>query len=307
MAEIRIENPVHLKEASFSVRDQDLMTQAAFLLAAGVWYRKLEEDPLILPTDDLEPLGLSGWHLSDANPSRLFDPGDPTFADFVNDRVLIDRDNFHSQLGKLIWNAYESRTSLALAKAVMKGMASPDALVRICALTSAFELFNFSFIEWVRKLTIFNFSESETTTSLLAMLQSRVFGFAINAANVPPKSGASKAIAKPGVVLIHGTNFPPNRPVWSVPGTGPLFNHIAGFRNDIYDAQDYYRWEGGYSMYAREVASLNLDDWIQRRKLGGIDAVTHSHGGNVLLAATNRGTNFNKVVLLSCPVRWREY
>ena len=33
-------------------------------------------------------------------------------------------------------------------------------------------------------------------------------------------------------MLIHGTNFAPARPVWSVPGHGPLFQHIAKFRTD---------------------------------------------------------------------------
>jgi hypothetical protein len=108
-------------------------------------------------------------------------------------------------------------------------------------------------------------------------------------------------------MLIHGTNFPPLRPEWSVPFTGSLFNHVLPFRPDLYDRPDYFRWEGGYSDYAREVASLNLADWVGRRSLSGIDAITHSHGGNVLMAATHLGTSFSKVIFLSCPVRWSQY
>jgi hypothetical protein len=306
MVEISPRNPVHVEGAAFSISDDGLMTQAAFLLAAGAWFRKMDGEPPILPNEDLDPLGLADWHLVDGDPSELFDPLNSELRNLVDDLDYPDPDKFHAALGPLIYQAYRSRRSLDLAKAVLKGTGSPDALIRICALTSAFEMFKYGFAERVRKLTQFDFSENETSSTLAAMLLTRTFRFAVSANNRPPApQGAQQA--NPGLMLIHGTNFPPSRPVWSVPGTGPLFQHIAGFRKDIYAQGDYYRWEGGYSAYAREVAAYNLDDWVQRRNLAGIDAVAHSHGCNVVMAATQRGIDFNKVVFLSCPVRWQEY
>jgi hypothetical protein len=310
MVEISPEQPVHLESAAYSVSDQGLMTLAAFLLSAGVWYRSPKEDLPILPDDDLKPLGLSDWRLVDAEPSKRFNPYEPMFTEFLNDASIIDDPSkFHRRLGELIWTAFKSRKSLDLAKAVMNGTASPDALVRICALISAFEIFSYTFDDWGRKLTQFNFSDGETTSTLASMLLSRIFRVAISAVNPPqpPQPPQVSKQASPGLMLIHGTNFPPNRPIWSVPGIGPLFMHIANFRTDIYGRADYYRWEGGYSDYAREVASLNFNDWIQRRTLDKIDAVTHSHGGNVLMAATHLGLSFRKIVFLSCPVRWQQY
>ena len=61
-----------------------------------------------------------------------------------------------------------------------------------------------------------------------------------------------------------------------------------------------------HSRYARNVAAENLQAWLARRRFEGIDAVGHSHGGNVLLKSTEMGSVYGHVLLLSCPVR-REY
>jgi len=107
-------------------------------------------------------------------------------------------------------------------------------------------------------------------------------------------------------MLIHGTNLW-TRPDWSIPVSGPLFNYVQKVRPDLYGSDDYFRWEGGYTNYAREVASQNLSDWVGRRCLNGIDAITHSHGGNVLMASTKSGASFSKVIFLSCPIHWSRY
>jgi hypothetical protein len=113
----------------------------------------------------------------------------------------------------------------------------------------------------------------------------------------------------PHLMLVHGTVLPTsqtNRPVWSVPGSN-FFTYLHGIRSDLYSKPDYFRWEGGYTDYAREVAANNLNDWLQLRQLRGIDAVAHSHGCNVLMDSTRLGSHFRKVVLLSCPVHWKKY
>jgi len=108
----------------------------------------------------------------------------------------------------------------------------------------------------------------------------------------------------PGLILIHGTHLmPDHQPKWSEPG-GTLFEFIREkLRSDIYVGHNPFCWEGGYNDRARDVAAQHLNEWIEARKMSRVDAVTHSHGGNVLMKATERGTTFGHVLLLSCPVR----
>ena len=305
MVEISQEKPVHLKEATHIVTDPGLMTLAAFLLAAGVWHLRLrKEQPDISPDDDLEPLGLVRWELADS--PGTFDPRDPLFRDQGGSPSHAESGGHLYRLAQQIWQAFETRQSLELAKAVMLGMFSPDPLVRICALISAIEMFKFSPGELLPALGRIDLYADETTSVLAAILLSRLMQLAVGASS-PPHAPVVSSVATPGLMLIHGTVLPQSQPVWSVPGVGPLAKYIAGQRTDLYSLADYFRWEGGYGDYQRGVASSHLDDWVQRRSLNNIDAVAHSHGGNVLMEATHRGTNFGKAVFLSCPVRWRQY
>lgn len=125
-----------------------------------------------------------------------------------------------------------------------------------------------------------------------------------------PAAAPSVAPTLPSLMLIHGTVLPTtqaNRPTWSVAGSGPLFLYLQNIRPDIYNQADYFKWEGGYTDYAREVAADNLTVWLQLRGLNGIDIVAHSHGCNVLMELTKSGSRFGKIVLLSCPVHWNKY
>jgi hypothetical protein len=207
MVEISPQQPINIKAAAHEITNEGLMTLAAFLLSAGVWYRRPNEEQPILPADDLEQLGLRGWRLVDAEPRSRFEPNDPIFSEIVDPRSIADPHELHSRLGQLIWTAFNSHKSSDLAKAVMNGTASPDPLVRVCALTSAFEMFNYSFRQRVRELSDLNIYEGETTSAISSMLVSRVFNLAVSAAN-PPQVASEVEQTNPGLMLIHGTNFP---------------------------------------------------------------------------------------------------
>lgn len=316
MPELGLEAPMPLPAALRATDDRSSMTLAAFLLAAGAWHQGEAIENSILPEDDLEQLGmLELWRARPVVGER-FDPSSDEFRRYfdVEAEPAATPEEYFNQLRELVALASESRSPRDIARAVAKGTTSPDDLLYLCALLSAWDMFGFTldhrqvfrrFFAWLDDLF---YRPSETTGALAAILLQRVLGITVGSAGPSPVSPPAPPVG-PGadLMLIHGTNFPPHRPIWSVPGSGPLFKHIAGFRKGIYRAPDYYRWEGGYSDYAREVASLNLRDWVNLRRLRDIDAVTHSHGGNVLMAATQLSVNFRKVVFLSCPVRWNQY
>ena len=309
MTEVSPEHPRHIKEAISDNSDESLMTVAVFMLAAGARLARRARDHVLLSDKELSMLGLDEWWHSSPGQGDLegrpgLRPGDG--------RTGISRDEYYSRLGELIFLAIKDPGARHTNSAVAEGLNSPDELIRICALFSAIELFRFSVPETIQRLVPFSNRELEPTTSrLVSMLINKTMGASATQVAPTPPSGSSPPPAtsanQPGLMLIHGTNAPQSRPTWSIPGTGPLFNHISPQRPDLYGLPDHFRWEGGYSDYAREVAAQHLDDWIARRKLSGLDAITHSHGGNVLFESTRLGARFNKLILLSCPVRWWRY
>jgi hypothetical protein len=304
MVDVFVSSPASIEEAAFKTDERGLMTVAALLLCAGVWHLKLDEkrepDQKIIPINDLNPLGVpSDWQLVDGSAQKIDFPS----ASFSDGKV----DFSDAAIAQALLHAIKTRRTADLSHAVALGMESQDSLIRICALTSAFEMFLFPPGEFLRRLFTFEFRAERTASIIHGMLVSRALNIALSAVGPPPPAAGLTNAQSPDLILIHGTNFPPHRPVWSVPVTGPLFQHISSLRADLYCAADYPRWEGGYSDYAREVAALNIDDWIQRRGLNGVDVVSHSHGGNVLMGASTHSTTFGRVVFLSCPVRWNQY
>ena len=316
MEERSLGRPPGIYAALERLDDDGLMTLAAFLLAAGIWHSQEAIANDVLPPEDLDVLGLKEPRARlETGAAEPFAPYDDPFVALHGQAEddSLDPTEFYRQLAELIGAALESGQRIDTARAVAKGIASPDSLLRICALTSAVELFAFPLADILLRLSWFyGANTSDTTMALVAILSARVASDAPPASPPPRARPMAGVTARVGMMLIHGTNFPlgptgGNRPVWSVPHTGPLFNHVSSHRPDIYAQPDHFRWEGGYSDYAREVASQNLADWVSRRQLNGIDALTHSHGGNVLMAATQRGACFGKVRLLSCPVHWPHY
>lgn len=307
MQEASLTHPVSILSALRSTGDGALMSVAAFMLAAGARSLPRLISEQLIPDEDLKSLGLYRWWVS-RSPSigrKTIDEYRPSYD--VAEQSEEERERYYFRLAEFLEAAIASDSQTQTLQAVALGIESPDDLIRICALTSALELFDINRRDMARRLSWFYERDlNPTTVTLLQMLL----------LPRPRRSAASHRqlttlathrFAPNGLMLIHGTNFPPGRPVWSVPGIGPLFNHIQPLRSDLYGHSDYFRWEGGYSDYAREVGAYNLTDWVAHRSLHGIDAITHSHGGNVLMAATQNGTGFSKVIFLSCPVHWATY
>jgi hypothetical protein len=107
-------------------------------------------------------------------------------------------------------------------------------------------------------------------------------------------------------LLVHGTFAARNR--WWQPGRGDFHNHVKGFRPDLYSASDRFGWSGGYAESDRQLATLQLRDWVRGHALEGLDLFAHSHGASIgMLATQGPGIRMGSLVLLSCPVHVNRY
>lgn len=341
-----MERPTPLSNALDAMEGDALTTISAFLLLAGVWHRaEFRRSPLV-PSDQLEEAGFSSWARVGRGRSKFrFGPLAPQeiFVDepMASSARLTDADedeNSGARLGRrvaeaeglseAIRRAVRSGSREDTAKAVFLGCFSEHELLRTSAYLSALDILALSArdLEYLRYVTHRRLSlrlignevdgqvrddpfdaPHEIEAALTEVLAGRLgVGDWLSFIDGAPGSGGLPV--KAGLMLIHGTVFW-GRPTWCVPGNGRLFNYLkSGPRPDVYAMDDYFLWEGSYTIggYGREVAARNLREWVYSRGLAGIDAVTHSHGGNVLLKATQEGCRFGDVLLLSCPVR-KEY
>jgi hypothetical protein len=121
-------------------------------------------------------------------------------------------------------------------------------------------------------------------------------------------AGMDEPLGSPGrtSMLIHGTWARNN--AWYQPPNGDFWSYVDhNVRNDLYSQPDFYRWSGGYSDGARDLAADELATWINTKQENGITLFTHSHGGSVAMLASFRGVTFDELVLLSCPVHPAKY
>jgi len=302
-----ITNPVPFGSSLFFDQDDKSLsrfTLAAYLLLTGILFvqdEQLSDERIDLPTaEEFEILGINR-EVRETVPRGEMDLREfsASALDSVPSRALAD---FAAQVN-------ERADPFYAAHLVATGCSSSDELIRICALGSAVDFFRLETIDIRRQLAWFFENAREIQTfELLFVLMARIFPVGATG-NLSPQTTPPPATSA-GLMAVHGTVLPfsqANRPEWSVPPNGSLYSHIRTFRNDIYGSPDYFRWEGGYTDYAREVAISSLSDWISRRRLNGIDIVAHSHGCNVVMGSTSVSTNFTKIVLLSCPVHWKKY
>lgn len=302
-----ITDPVPLGSRSFFEQDGDShsrFTLAAYLLLTGMLFVRrddIAEERLELPSDEeFETLGIR----RDASEQVPF--GEADFREFSRD----DIDGVPSAaLADYAAGANERGNPADVLRLIAAGCKSDDELIRICALGSAVDLFRRQTIDMPGQIAwFFRNARERETFELLGVLLART--------NPSPAIGylagptTTLGTTTKGLMAIHGTVLPhtqSNRPEWSVPPNGSLFSHLKSLRSDIYGSPDFFRWEGGYTDYAREVAMTNLRDWVSSRSLHGIDVVAHSHGCNVVMGSTALGIDYTKIVLLSCPVHWSKY
>jgi hypothetical protein len=121
------------------------------------------------------------------------------------------------------------------------------------------------------------------------------------------RRGRGTAGAADTTMLIHGT-WAANSPWWQ-PGGDFHAYILQQVRPDLYAQPDRFGWSGGYSDAARTIAAQDLIQWVNEHNDQGLDLITHSHGGNVSMQATqmNPGLTIGELILLSCPVHIPKY
>jgi hypothetical protein len=118
----------------------------------------------------------------------------------------------------------------------------------------------------------------------------------------PPGPGGAPAHTS---LLVHGTFA--HGTAWWQPG-GDFHEYLrAEVRPDLYGAPDRFDWSGGYSDAARALGAADLDAWVAGHGAGGLDLLTHSHGGSVAMLASQNGLAVGVLVLLSCPAHPSRY
>jgi hypothetical protein len=106
--------------------------------------------------------------------------------------------------------------------------------------------------------------------------------------------------------IVHGTWAADSG--WWQPPNGDFWTYLRdNVDPNLYGAQDRFGWSGGYSDSARTKAGTDLNTWVQKHSLNGLDLYCHSHGCSVSMLANHLGTRVGKMVLLSCPVHWPKY
>lgn len=303
----KILDPISIKSNEFSAQDRrnaSRVTLAAYLLLLGPLFVKgvLESaDDVLLPTkEQFEKLGIHQEISDYCNQSEF---------DYTKFSSVPDNEIFTAQyLAKLAKECNDKLDPNIAAELVASGIHSDNELIRVCALGSAVEFFPNGTINWYSQILWFLRNASQNLTwTLFHILLKRIKLFNLPPTN-PPPPGRTQSLLVPesGLLAVHGTNF------WDIPNgfappDGELFSYLRSFRPDIYGNSDYFRWEGGYSHYARSVASQNLFNWVSYKTLSGFDVVAHSHGCNVVMASTLLGAQYKKMVFLSCPVHWKHY
>ena len=105
-------------------------------------------------------------------------------------------------------------------------------------------------------------------------------------------------------VITHGTWAADS--AWYRPG-GDFYEAVREKRPDLHVHDESFTWTGAYSKRARKADARLLQQWIADQGLGKPDFFGHSHGGTVANLATQRGVEFDRLVLLSWPVHRKWY
>jgi hypothetical protein len=143
--------------------------------------------------------------------------------------------------------------------------------------------------------------ERDVAASALARIQPEHRALAKLTRLRPPGRGGRKSHT---ASIIHGT-WAANGSWWR-PG-GDFYDYVETFRPDLYGAADRFRWTGGYSDGARDLAGQELKAWVEARGLAGIDLFCHSHGASAAMLATQLGMSVGTLVMLSCPAHPHKY
>lgn len=218
-----------------------------------------------------------------------------------------------NEMSRVVREVYE-KPSVEAAAALFEGaLTSPHPLVAVAAAAGARETTRLR--PRIRK-TLEDAAKSRDA------LVSRLALAAISHIGPMEDIAAKKVVRRPisrkrrrrseTAVITHGT-FAANGK-WYQPG-GDFYEALKKNRPDLHVHDRSFRWTGAYSNRARQADARLLEKWLadqglsQKRGQSTFsppDFFAHSHGGTVANLATQRGVEFDRLVLMGWPVhkRW---
>jgi hypothetical protein len=334
-----VATPVAGAAAFQSTDDASILSQSAILLGLGVELRgegplpegrlqALAGDslPELLPKDDLAVLNLPPLPVSRGRiDAQRIRGGMESRYGMRTGAMLADAEAFSAAgtiLPDVARQLYREPSAVAAAELMEASLSAPHELVRVSAAAAYFDRSS----EPARLIAILEKgtrSADELTTAVAATALAQIApeDRALDDLVTPKESASASGVASHATVLVAGT-WALNS-LWWKPGgifhtylTGvlpPLPRTVPGSAgatwSPCYAAGDFYSWSGGYSDAARALAAADLVQWVNGHSAAGLDLITHSHGGNVAMLATQPGMAMTpqEIVLLSCPVHFPKY
>jgi pimeloyl-ACP methyl ester carboxylesterase len=102
-------------------------------------------------------------------------------------------------------------------------------------------------------------------------------------------------------IIVHGTWATKKK--WWQPNIGNFWKYIKPRWPHLYAGPAPFWWSGADSHSARESAGRDLVRWANLQGVQELDAIAHSHGGNVCLVAAQHGLKIRNLILLGTPIR----
>lgn len=134
-------------------------------------------------------------------------------------------------------------------------------------------------------------------------LAAEIAATALGGAEAPGARAAPAGVVEsPISIAVHGTWSRLVKDRWYAPESGlHRLIRTESSVTELYTGDDYFRWSGTYREDDRERASAELLEWQRARGRIRV-AFSHSHGGNVVLGAIDRGLEVSLLVLMHTPV-----
>lgn len=240
----------------------------------------------------------SAYKIDPMAPRSIFDPEGP---DDAGRRRAIVRD--------LVGKLYKQPDPEVAADILLLSLAENDERTRAAAAISATDLLDNLAPPVQVLLNILDEGVDELARQLAEVALRRLGGLRYSVAPPAPPPPPQAAGIK-SALIVHGSHFGfvgTKIPKWWRPGEDFHDFIKSNFRSGLYSRPDAFTWSGGWSDHARQLAAIELRNWVRNRNLRDLDILAHSHGGNVAMWATQLGMELDQLILLSCPVHWNRY
>ncbi|WP_339713479.1 hypothetical protein [uncultured Sneathiella sp.] len=236
----------------------------------------------------------------------------PVVADYISGNFDQYAEKRNKILSELIQALYRDPTAELACDIILLALGHASELVRTAAAVSFLDVFD-NISLGMRQLLSILMSNANNMAVEIAETALRKFANVASVRFGPPPNAPDAPIndvAGTSSLIVHGSHFAfvgGKIGNWWRSG-GDFHTYLkANHRPNLYSLPDAYTWSGGYSDHARNLAAIELNQWVANRGISNLDIYAHSHGGSVVMWATHLGLKVNNLFLLSCPVHKSHY